>query len=381
MKVEGFIAGRLRFKGRMAAIATAISFFVIIIAVAVSTGFGKEIRGSISAVSGDVILSASKADLLSGKYSVPKESPEYDALKEIKGIKSITPVVYRAGIVRSENGEDINGIIFKGVQDSLLASFGTVVPQNIADALGVQEGESFLAYFVSEEKVKIRKFTVRKIAQDLIETEGEGIIFTHIEDLQRVNAWADDEVSAMEIATDGRLRSRRELRQITSETGARTGLAAVPVSESFSRIYDWLELIDYNVYAILVLMSIVAGFNMISGLLILLMQNISLIGTLKTMGMKDKSIAGVFFMAGARIVAIGMLAGNAAAMLFCLVQSKTHLISLNPENYFVSFVPIGIDPLKVLAADAIAFVVIMILLLIPTLFISKIDPSLTVKTE
>lgn len=386
MQVEGFIAGHLRFKGRMAVIATAISFFVIIIAVAISTGFGSEIRNNLSAVTGDVILSASNADLLSGKYSIPEENGEYKAdLLKIKGIKSITPVVYRAGIVRSggddANSGDIHGIVFKGIQDSLLASFGAIVPQNIAKELGAKEGDEFIAYFVSEEKTKIRKFTIKKISQDLIETEGEGIIFTHIGDLQRVNGWEEDEVSAMEIEVDGRLRSRRELRRIASETGARIGLAAVPVSESFSRIYDWLDLIDYNVYAILALMSIVAGFNMISGLLILLMQSIPMIGTLKTLGMKDRSVAGVFLMVGAKIVAVGMLLGNAAALLFCFMQSRTHLISLNPENYFVSFVPVSIDPLKVLAADAAAFALIMVLLLIPTLFISKIDPSLTVKTE
>jgi len=383
MQVEGFIAGRLRFKGRMAAIATAISFFVIIIAVAVSTGFGEEIRGSLSKAAGDVVVAASYNETLSGKYPIPKESGEYAELLSIKGVRSVKPVAYRTGIVR-ESGErgEIHGVVFKGVEESGLSSFEAIVPKSLADEMGVKEGEQFLSYFSSEEKVKIRKFTVKEIRESLVDSGGEeAVVLANISDIQRLNGWSEDEVSAMEVEVEGRLRSPRELRRIASEAGARTGLAAVPVSESFSRIYDWLNLIDYNVYAVLVLMSIVAGFNMISGLLILLLQSIPLIGTLKTLGMKDRSIAGVFLRVGARVVASGLLAGNAAALLFCLIQSTTHLITLNPENYFVSFVPVSVNILRVLAADAAAFAVIMILLLIPTLFISRVDPSVTVKTE
>lgn len=128
-------------------------------------------------------------------------------------------------------------------------------------------------------------------------------------------------------------------------------------------------------------MTIVAGFNMISGLLILLFRSISTIGTLKSLGMTDRAIAGIFLRVSARLAGIGMLIGNAAALLFCLIQGSTRLIRLNPENYFVSFVPVDINPLGIVLADVSAFAVIMILLLIPSLFISKIDPSETVKTE
>ena len=128
-------------------------------------------------------------------------------------------------------------------------------------------------------------------------------------------------------------------------------------------------------------MTAVAGFNMISGLLILLFRNISTIGTLKSLGMTDRSIAGVFLRTAARTVGLGMLAGNAAALLFCALQAATKFLKLNPENYFVSFVPVHVNIPGILLADAAAFAVIMLLLLIPSLFISKVDPSVTVKTE
>ena len=128
-------------------------------------------------------------------------------------------------------------------------------------------------------------------------------------------------------------------------------------------------------------MTVVAGFNMISGLLILLFRNISTIGTLKSMGMGNRAIGGVFLRLSARIVAAGMLAGNAFALLFCFIQNSTHLIKLNPENYFVSFVPVSVNLPLVLIVDAVAFGIIMLLLLIPTLFISKVDPAVTVRVK
>ncbi len=120
---------------------------------------------------------------------------------------------------------------------------------------------------------------------------------------------------------------------------------------------------------------------MISGLLILLFRHISTIGTLKALGMANKQIAGVFLRVAARIVLAGMVIGNGAALLFCLLQDSTHLIRLNPENYFVSFVPVHIDPALVALVDVLAFAVIMLLLLIPTLFISKVDPAKTVRVR
>ena len=187
-----------------------------------------------------------------------------------------------------------------------------------------------------------------------------------------------------------RLRSRKALAEKTAELGWRAHLGAadseeplraVAATERFPQLFDWLDLIDFNVYAILLLMTVVAGFNMISGLLILLFRHVSTIGTLKTLGMGNRAVAGVFLRVGARSAAIGMAAGNALALLFCLVQGTTHWIKLNPENYFVSFVPVHVNLPGILLADAAAFAGILLLLLIPTLFISKVDPAQTVKAE
>jgi lipoprotein-releasing system permease protein len=169
------------------------------------------------------------------------------------------------------------------------------------------------------------------------------------------------------------------MKALESESGDR--LIATSVMSRYPQIFDWLDLIDFNVLFILILMTIVAGFNMISGLLIMLFRNISTIGTLKSMGMTDRSIAKVFLKVASVIVLKGMVIGNVLALVICGIQRWTHLLKLNPENYFVSFVPVHIDLPWILAADAVAFAAIMLLLLIPTLFIARVDPAVSVRAE
>lgn len=377
MKVEGFIAGRLRFKGRMAVVSIAISFFIMIISVAISSGFSHELRSAISRMTGDIVVSNTPL----GTEGVSDPLEDWPALaeksSEFPGVVAATPAVYRAGIIK--DGDEIFGAMFKGTpQDT--TSLEIRLPSDLAASLHKQAGDEILAYFISD-RVKVRRLRIASVYDNNIDTGDNSIIYLPIGDLQRLNGWEAGEASALELTLDGRRRSRMELRETAAEISMLTGLAASSTADSYGQLFDWLDLIDYNVYAILALMTAVAGFNMISGLLILLFRNISTIGTLKSLGMTDRSIAGVFLRTAARTVGLGMLAGNAAALLFCALQAATKFLKLNPENYFVSFVPVHVNLPGILLADAAAFAVIMLLLLLPSLFISKVDPSVTVKTE
>ena len=128
-------------------------------------------------------------------------------------------------------------------------------------------------------------------------------------------------------------------------------------------------------------MTIVAGFNMISGLLIMLFENISTIGLLKSLGMTDRAISKVFLSSSAVLVLKGMAVGNIIAAVLCTLQNATKVLKLDPENYFVSYVPVNLDFGMILTADVLSFVIIMLLLLIPCLFISKVDPAETVRVR
>ena len=385
MRAEGFIARRLRVKEKMAVVAIAISFFVIIIAVAISAGFRREIRGGVSAVTGDVLLTNAAADLTGSADPVRTPSCLKD-LEGMRGVESIQPVVYGAGILKL--GDEIQGALFKGTPADT-ASMGVRVPATLAGRFGLAVGDDLTAYFAGE-KTKIRKWHILEIYESPMATDEGQLLYVPIRDMRRVFEWDDDESSLLEVRVEPRLRGRKVLPQVTQELGWRAmagagkeeePLRAVAATERFPQLFDWLDLIDFNVYAILLLMTVVAGFNMISGLLILLFRHVSTIGTLKTLGMDNRAVAGVFLRVGARTAAIGMAAGNVLALLFCLIQGTTHLIKLNPENYFVSFVPVHVNLPGILLADVAAFAGILLLLLIPTLFISKVDPAKTVKAE
>ena len=382
MNASRFISRRLRFEGKIAVISTAISFFVMILAVAISSGFRRELRNGISAISGDIQLTAPDLNYLSDTAPVSLDQPWMEWLEGRSEVRETVPAVYRAGIVRS--GDNIHGVLFKGTPagpDSL----GVRIPSRLAKMLSLQVGDRMLAYFVGE-RVKVRNFRVDDIYPAILSGDENLVVFAGLEDMQRLNGWTADEVSAIELALADK--SDAALASMNDRIGTQVLLMtpededtvlASSALQKYPQIFSWLDLIDLNVVMILVLMTIVAGFNMISGLLILLFRNIPTIGTLKSLGMTDRAISEVFLRVASGIVLKGMLAGNAAALLFCAIQGSTRLIKLNPENYFVSFVPVHADLPMILLADLCAYVAIMILLLLPGLFVSRIDPARTVR--
>lgn len=388
MNASAFIAGRLRFKGKTAMISIAVSFLVMILAVSISSGFRREIREGVASISGDIQLTSADMNYISEESPISSVPPSLESLETLNGVKSIDPVVYRAGIIKKD--DNIHGVLFKGItQNDSLADLNISVPSRLADILGIEAGDDLVAYFVGE-RVKLRKFHVHDVYRSLVDADENLIVFASMADLQRLNGWEEDEVSALEVSLTDAFRKNKRLHSKTDQIGTIAltmagtyddALLATAVVDKYPQLFDWLDLIDFNVLVILILMTIVAGFNMISGLLILLFQNISTIGILKSMGMTDKSIAEVFLRVSSNLVLKGMAIGNGIALLFCFIQGSTHFLKLNPENYFISFVPVRVNLPAILIADLVAYVVIMVLLLIPSLFISKVDPAQTVRAQ
>lgn len=395
MDASFFIAGRLRFKGRIAMVSIAISYLVIIIAVSVSSGFRKEIRSGISQLSGDVQLLPPTMNVMDGNSPMNQDAPYMSYVQEVESVEALLPVIYRAGIVK--NGEDIHGIIIKGVpagtgvmnevHSSDSVRLPVSIPSRLAEITGLAPGDRMLTYFVGED-VKARQFNVVSVHDALVETDDRLVVYADIADIQRINGWSADQVSCMEISLKNNEESAveyaaQEIGTIVNVYASEEDSSVIAVSSvsRYPQLFDWLDLIDFNVVFILILMTIVAGFNMISGLLIMLFENISTIGLLKSLGMTDRAISKVFLSSSAVLVLKGMAAGNIIALLFCIVQNTTHVLRLNPENYFVSYVPVNPDMAMILTADVVSFAVIMLLLLIPCLFISKVDPAETVRVK
>ena len=389
MDTSLFIASRLRFKGKIAMVCIAVSFLVMIVAVAISSGFRHELHSSLSEISGDILLSTPDLNVMNESRPIDSSSPCMDYVESSELVERVVPVTWRAGIVRHDG--NMHGVVLKGVPshpefiDSV--SLGVSVPRKLASASGLKVGDRMLTYFIGEE-MKVRQFNVIDIHDSMVETDDRYIVYASLSDIQRLNGWDESQVSAIEIYLAEGIDSEREINEATQEIGTiinlyqedRDMIATSSVSR-YPQLFGWLSLIDFNVGFILLLMTIVAGFNMISGLLIMLFEHISTIGLLKSLGMTDKSIAKVFLSASAVLVGKGMAIGNGLAFVFCLIQKTTHVLKLNPENYYVSFVPVKINLGMILTADILSFVVIMLLLLIPCIFISKVDPSQTVRVR
>ena len=377
MSVGRFIAGKLRFKGKMAVWAIAISFCIIIISVSVAEGFRREILGGLSDLGGDVQISATSLNLFDAQDPILSDEPYVREIESFPEVEEVSPVIYRYGILKGE--QNIQGVLFKGEQRSDTTRWGITVPERLAKLMGLEPGDEIPAYFVGE-KLKARKFRVTGICDALMDSPDRMVVNVNLRDMQNLARWNANEVSALEVKLSARGRENTDSELLAWEIEKLSGMMSLSLKARYQSLFDWLGIVDANVLAILVLMIIVAAFNMISGLLILLFRSISTIGVLKSLGMTGKQLNALFLRIGARTVATGMLAGNAAALLFCFVQDKTHLLKLDSSNYFVSFVPVGVDLPSILLADAVAFAAILLLLLIPLKFISKVDPAQTVRS-
>lgn len=387
MDASGFISGKLKFQGNIAVISITVSFLIIIIAVAVSSGFRHAIRDGVAAVMGDVQITSIGSSSFGDSNPIPSELPSHDKILSIPGVASSSPVAFGAGIVKNE--DIIHGIILKGSSDYNDSSMTVSIPRRLSEITGLKEGDPMVTYFIGE-KMKVRKFTVASVYEDLVAFDDNLIVNASLQDVQRVNGWTPSEASLHEVRLLPQARGESLSREISDRIGAtlmlsededEQSLMTTTSANRYPQLFDWLRLLDFNVVFILILMIIVAGFNMISGLLIMLFRNISTIGTLKTLGMTDRSIGKVFLRVSSGVVLKGMLLGNGLGLLFCLVQSLTHFIKLDPASYFVSYVPVHVNIPLILGADVFAYFAIMLLLLIPTLFIARVDPSQTVKMD
>ena len=185
MVADSFISRKIKFKGNIAAVATAVSFFVIIVAVAVSSGFRHSIRDGVAAMTGDIKITP----YVSGGQDpvpMPRHLPSEEKILAIPGVVEIVPVVSRAGIVK--NGETVHGVIVKGTPSVTSSPLAVSIPHRLSEITGLQAGEDLTTYFVGE-KVRARKFHITAEHRDIIETDENLLVYAGLEDMQRLNGW------------------------------------------------------------------------------------------------------------------------------------------------------------------------------------------------
>ena len=369
MGAASFISRKLRFKGKVSVWATAISSFVMIVAVSIASGFKAEMRKAIGQTCADVVLSS--------EAPIRLDSALTSGIKAVEGVVSVNGVISQAGILKS--GDVLEGVLFKGVEDGG-NSLEHRIPERHSRILGKTEGDKITAYFISG-KVKARNFTIAQVYSSPVELDRNFVVYCPLGDLRRVQGLGADEVQNVEVRLDGRFSDRDALDYKAAEIGMETGLYAQSSARMYRSIFDWLQVIDTNVIAILVLMSLVAAFNMISGLLIMIMRSTTTIGTLKALGMDKRNIALTFLKVASRSTLLGLLAGNAVALLFCLIQGTTHFLKLDPSFYFVSYLPLKVNLPAILATDLAVWALTLLLMLIPSGMISRIDAARSIKGD
>ncbi len=385
----------------IACVSVAISILVMFVAIAISEGFKHDIKESAVGFSGEILFVAPGEDITTDRYPIHSDFSFLSTLNSIDGVKSIDGVAYSPGMIKTD--ENVQGVYFKGVDSTYNLSFykkylvegelpdfsgkkmsnDILISQRLAAMLGYEVGDDLVAYFIGS-SVKVRKFHITGLYNVRLEEIDKTMTIIDIRQVQRLNGWDKTQVSCMEISLSARADIVKVENQIDEIVMSDTldsddSVVVKNISDIYPNIFDWLAILDLNVLIILVLMVAVAGFNMISGLLIILFEKISMIGLLKALGMRTKNICLIFIYRGSFIILKGMLAGNIIAVLFCFIQGRYKILSLNPSNYFVDHIPIYMEPMTALILNLGSFLLMMLIMTIPSLFISKIRPDKTIK--
>lgn len=397
MKKGGLAAG----SSIIASISISLSIVVMILAVAISDGFKNEIKNKASGFSGEIMLHSPGVDIWTSQYPVLRNPSFVTDILALPQVKSVYPYVYRSGIIKKE--EDIQGVVVRGV-DSLydwsffksVLSEGTIPDLNssgseaemlmskrLASMLGYSLGDYITLYFI-DNNVRVRRFLLSGIYDAQLEDIDKTLLITSLNSIQQLNGWSADQVSGVEVKLirGGYIAATaNKIEDIINLAPPDESYYVTRVDELFPHLFEWLKLLDFNVLIVLILMLAVAGFNMISGLLILLFEKISMIGVLKSLGMRDSGIHKIFMARAMYLVLLGVISGNIIAGILVFLQSRYQIIGLDPDNYFVTHVPVFVNTSKMIALNVGAILLIALILLIPSVFISRISPDKTLRIK
>ena len=350
---------------RIATIGVAIGLAVMIVSVSVVLGFKHTIRDK--AIGFGSHITVAEFSTINGinQYPICMDDSMVNLLRKINGVKHVQRFAMTQGILKTEN--DFLGVMFKGVDEQFDTTFvhqylvegtiptfsGTSSKQQIlisklmADKLQLHAGQSVYAYFINN-NVRARKFTIAGIYQTNLKKYDEVICFTDLYTAVKINGWEPDQATGAELTVNDfeKIDQTEEtiiaLVNRTKDKYHHTYSSAT-VQESNPQIFSWLNLLDLNVWIILVLMICVAGFTMISGLLIIILERTNMIGVLKALGSRNKAIRHTFLWFAVFIIGKGMLWGNILGIGVTLLQKFTGLIKLDPATYYVDTVPVEIN--------------------------------------
>ena len=388
---------------RIAMAGIAIGLAVMIISVSVAIGFKHQVRDKVVGLTSEIVVTSLDDAQLYQTKPIAVNDSLMQVLNGVEHVQHVQRYSTKTGMIMTS--DNFQGMMLKGVgqeydltflQDHMVegeiptftdsvASNKVVVSKTIADKLSLKVGDKLFTYYV-ENNIRARRLTVSGIYQTNFSAYDDFFLITDIYTVNRLNKWKPDQVGGLEL----NIVDYSQLSYVNDEL--RTMLFEHPdqygqnyfcrsVEEANPQIFAWLELLDVNVWVILILMTGVAGFTMISGLLIIILDRTNMIGVLKALGANNTAIRKIFLTFSAFLIGKGMFWGNIAGLSLCLIQYLFEPIKLNPADYYVSTVPLEMNIGYFLLLNICTFIISLLMLIAPSYLISRIHPARSIRFE
>ena len=394
----------------------AIGLIVMLLSVGIILGFKQEITKKVEGFGSHIEILDVSSLAAPDAYPVHADAQLINSLKRIPEVRGVAPIAQKMGILKTKN--DYMGITLKGIpadydttflanslvegrlpkrsaaegavatpEDGVTSSASNeiLLSRRQADELNLKVGDRVFAYFF-EETIKMRRFKVCGIYQSNMAIFDKTFVITDLNTVRKLNHWEGDEATVIEVRLKGMHAIDQTLPQVErlcSQLNDEVSHArkAFSIVDHYASIFSWLQLLDFNMMVILVLMLCVSGFTMVSGLFILILERTQTIGVLKAMGATNTKIRNVFLYFSGFIIVRGLLIGDVVAIGLLLIQQKYGLIHLDPANYYVETVPVEINLWAIVLVNVGTLVLTTLALVLPSYMVSRIQPSKAIKFE
>ena len=385
----------------IAIVGIALGLAVMILSVAIVTAFKAEISNKVIGFGSHIQIVNYDTNISFETEPINKQQDFFNDVENLIGIKTVQEFGMKAGIIKTKT--DIQGIVLKGVGSNYDWSFfnqnliegetlqvndsvtsnNILISKHTAQILNLNVGDKIAAYFI-QDPPRMRAFKVSGIYETSLGEFDERFALVDIKHIQKLNNWSNNQISGFEITIDDFKDIDRLTQDVRDIVGFHfnpdgTKLKVLSIKEKYPQMFDWLNLTDMNVWIILILMISVAGFNMVSGLLILILERTNMIGILKAMGTRNWSIRKIFLYQSSFLISKGLLWGNIIGIVICFLQAKFQIVKLDPTSYYLDAVPINLKLWHLLALNSGTLAVTVVMLIIPSYIISKLSPEKTIR--
>jgi len=361
----------------------------MLISISIVSAFQTEIKNKVIGFASHIQITHAKINYTFENEALDFSPALLERLSTIPNITHTQVFANKAGIISAHN--EIEGVVLKGIssdydwrymknallEGDILAfsdtvvSNGIIISKSLAKKLKLKKGDNFLVYFV-QQPPRLRKFIIHGIYETGIEDLDKVFALCDIRHIQRLNGWKENQIGGYELFLND-LKDLEATNDIV-RAGVNFNEDTKTIAQIYPQIFDWLSLLNINVRIILILMIFVASVNMITSLLVIIIEKTNMIGTLKALGSGSRSVSKVFVYHAAFLIIFGMIIGNIAGLSFIFLQSRFEIVKLDPASYYVDHVPVMFTWGRFALLNAGTFVICSLIMLLPASFISRITP-------